>query len=92
MDEFILSRNYYEFVGRRGAYTRKRGLAREQNKALLLQHIQDNRAVGSPMEDLVDVLPAVSRSTIKRLLGKLRQEGMVWTEGGRRDARWSPVG
>lgn len=90
--KFILSRNYYEFVGRRGAYTRKRGLAREQNKALLLQHIHDNRAVGSPMEDLVDVLPAVSRSTIKRLLAELRQEGTVRTEGGRRDARWFPVG
>jgi ATP-dependent DNA helicase RecG len=90
--KFILSRHYYEFVGRRGAYTRKRGLAREQNKALLLLHIQSNKSVGSPMEDLLDVLPAVSRSTIKRLLGDLRREGKVRPEGARRDTRWYPVG
>ena len=35
----MLSRRYYEFVDQKGTYTRKKGLDREQNLALLLKHI-----------------------------------------------------
>jgi len=38
----ILSRRLYNFLGKRGVYTRKRGLDRETNKTLLVKHIQDN--------------------------------------------------
>jgi ATP-dependent DNA helicase RecG len=36
---YLLSRSYYSFVGRKGTYTRKIGLDKETNKALLLRHI-----------------------------------------------------
>jgi len=45
----ILSRRFYNFLGEKGVYTRKRGLDRETNKALLLRHIQDNKRTGSPL-------------------------------------------
>jgi ATP-dependent DNA helicase RecG len=37
---YILSRQFYRFLRQKGVYTRKRGLDRETNKALLLNHIQ----------------------------------------------------
>src|SRR5262249_20748613 len=36
---YMLSRRFYDFIGQRGAYTRRRGLDRETNKALLEKHI-----------------------------------------------------
>ena len=39
---YILSRSLYSFLGEKGVYTRKRGLDRETNRALLLKHIKDN--------------------------------------------------
>ena len=37
------------------AYTRKKGLDRETNKALLLKHIQDNASTGAQMEEFRQV-------------------------------------
>src|SRR5579883_3279262 len=59
---FILSRKFHSFLGQHGAYTRRKGLDRETNKALLLKHIQENQGDGSPFRDLEQVLPALSRS------------------------------
>src|SRR4030043_1514411 len=46
---YVLSRQFYEFIGKKGVYTRKRGLDRETNKALLFKHMHDNQAHGSRM-------------------------------------------
>src|SRR5690606_13133174 len=37
---YMLSRRFYEFAGKKGAYTRRKGLDREHNLALLLKHIE----------------------------------------------------
>jgi ATP-dependent DNA helicase RecG len=50
--KYMLFRKYYEFVDRKGVYTRKRGLDRETNKQLLLKHIRDNRDKNKP--DMMD--------------------------------------
>ncbi len=67
----ILSRRYYEFVGKKGAYTRKKGLGREQNLALLEKHVNDFKATGSRLEDLQQVLPSLPESTIRSLMNTL---------------------
>lgn len=85
---YLLSRRFYAAIGQRGAYTRRRGLDRGENKALLLQHLRDHAARGSPMSELQQVLPGQSRAQVKRLLDELRQEGLVRLEGTRRWARW----
>src|SRR5690606_29716803 len=54
-----LSRRFYAFVGKRGEYTRRRGLDRETNKALLRQHIEQNAKEGSPLGELNQVLPGM---------------------------------
>jgi ATP-dependent DNA helicase RecG len=85
---YLLSRRFYAAIGQRGTYTRRRGLDREQNKALILRHLRGQEGRGSPMNELQQVLPALSRTQVKRLLDELRREGLVRLEGQRRWARW----
>jgi ATP-dependent DNA helicase RecG len=85
---YLLSRELYAAIGQPGAYTRRKGLDHETNKALLLKHLTDNKAGGAPLSDLCQVLPALSESGVQRLLGQLRDEGHVEVRGTRRWARW----
>ena len=88
---YLLGRRFYAAMGQRGVYTRRRGLDREANKALLLQHLSDHAAVGCPMSELQQVLPSQSRAQLKRFLDEMRAEGRVYLEGERRWARWYPT-
>ncbi|MEK7994386.1 MAG: ATP-binding protein [Planctomycetota bacterium] len=88
--KYILSRSLYAAIGSKGAYTRRRGLDRETNKALLLKHVEDNASAGARMEELMQVLPALPRSQIQVLLRELRADGKVHTVGATRAARWYP--
>lgn len=86
----ILSRKYYRFVGKKGEYTRKSGLDKETNKALLEKHITDHKSEGSPMRDLLQVLPALTREQVKGLLKELRHDGRIYMEGAKRGSLWFP--
>jgi ATP-dependent DNA helicase RecG len=86
--QYLLSRRFAAALGQRAAYTRKRGLDREQNKELLLRHVQDGGDHGSPMSELHQVVPALSREQVKALMDELRREGRVRLVGVRRWARW----
>ena len=68
-------------LGQRGAYTRRRGLDKEANKALLLQHIRENTDKGTKMADLLQVLPSHSRQQVKSLIQKLKSEGLIINQG-----------
>ena len=86
--KYILSRRFYEFLGKRGVYTRKKGLDRATNKELLLKHILDNQTTGARMEEFRQVLPTHSRSLIQVLLRELSKEGKIHSHGVTRGARW----
>jgi ATP-dependent DNA helicase RecG len=86
--KFILSRRFYAYLGETGTYTRKRGLDREHEKALLLKHIQDSGRDGAPMGDLLEVLRGRPRPHVGRLLRELRKDGKVHLIGARRSGRW----
>ena len=88
--KYILSRQFYRFVGKKGVYTRKRGLDRETNKALLLRHIRDNRVVGSRLGELKEVLPALSHNQLQKLLAEMKREGSIYVVGRTRAALWYP--
>jgi ATP-dependent DNA helicase RecG len=88
--KFVLSRRFYRLAGKKGVYTRKRGLDREQNKALLLQHIQDNAAGGSPLSELQQVLPGLTPTHVQSLLRALKKEGKAHPIGRTRQGRWYP--
>lgn len=85
---FMLSRGFYDHIGQRGTYTRKKGLDHETNKSLLLKHIKDSRDRGSPLSELQQVHPNLSPRVVQRLLQELRVEGRVALKGARRWARW----
>lgn len=88
-DKLILSKDLYAFLGERGSYTRKKGLAEGEQRALLLKHIDENPE-GSKLPELRQVLPSASESTVKRLLGKLKADSKVHPAGSRRWAVWKP--
>lgn len=86
--KFILSRHFYAFVGRRGVYTRKRGLDRPQKKMLLLNLLQNCGANGCKLEELSQVHPELSRFQIHGLLKELKKERKVRSTGRTRAGRW----
>lgn len=89
--KFILSKHFYKFLGKKGIYTRKKGLDKETNKALLLKHIRDSAKEGTRLQELSQVLPNRSRNQIQALLRELRNEGKVVCEGKTRGGLWYPM-
>lgn len=87
---YLLTRSLYAALGNKGVYTRKKGLDRRTNKALLLQHIQDNASTGARMDEFRQVLPALGRNQIQVLLRELRKERLVHSVGITKAARWLP--
>ena len=87
---YLLSRSFYRHLGKSGVYTRRLGLDRDTNKALLLKHIRDNQDTGSKMETLRQVLPSFSRSQIQVLLRELAKEKKVHVRGATKAALWYP--
>ena len=86
--KYVLARKLYEAIGETGIYTRRAGLDRETNKALVFRHIRDNGDVGTPFRELYQVLPSHSRKQIQVLLDDLRGERKIYLLGRGRGARW----
>lgn len=86
--KYVLSRHFYAFVGRRGVYTRKRGLERPEKKMLLLKHLQNCGENGCKFEEISQVLPALTRFQIHGLLKGLKKENKVKSVGKTRAGRW----
>lgn len=87
----ILSHRFYDFIGKKGVYTRKKGLDRETNKTLLLKHIQRCREEGSRLQELMEVLPSLKPSQVQSLLRDLRAEGRIYHTGRTKGSRWYPA-
>jgi len=90
-NRFILSRSLYAHIGQKGAYTRVRGLSDAENSTLLLKHITDNAAKGSPLTELLQVVPSLAPRHVQYLLKRLKDEGKITAVGGRRWAGWFAV-
>lgn len=85
---YILSKSFYEAIGERAAYTRKKGLDESEKKTLLLKHLRNCGKGGAPISELEEVVTGVPRSTLRRMLRGLRDEGLVELSGEKRWARW----
>lgn len=88
---YFLSRDLYASLGAPGTYTRRRGLDHETNKVLLLKHLASAGTAGAPLRELLQVLPALSRAHVKRLLQELAQEKRARLEGVTRGALWFEI-
>ncbi len=86
--KYLLSRRFYSFLDQKGQYTRRRGLDRGANKALLLQHIADNNKEGSRLYELRQVLPHLSEGQVQNLIRELKQESKIHNMGRTRGALW----
>lgn len=86
----ILSRAFYSFLGKSGVYTRKKGLDKETNKELLYRHIRENHKEGSKLQELLQVLPAISRNQVQKLLKELKLEKRIHKVGITKASRWYP--
>jgi ATP-dependent DNA helicase RecG len=87
----LLSQRFYRHLGKPGVYTRKRGLDQETNKALLLKHVTDSGEEGAPFNELMQVLPNLTRRQIQYLIGRLKREGLIALKGVKKGSRWYRV-
>lgn len=87
---YFLSRRFHSFLGKKGKYTRERGLDKETNKALLVKHIAENAGTGSTLHELQEVLPSLSRNQVQKLMQSLKAEGKISMRGQTRTGRWYP--
>ncbi len=84
----VLARSLYAATGKTGVHTRHVGLDRNTNKELLLKHIRQNNAVGTPFRELQQVLPGLSRGQIQGLMRELKEENKVFSIGNTSAAKW----
>lgn len=84
----LLSRRFYRFLRKPGVHTRRLGLDRDTNKALLLRHIRENGALGATFAEFAQVLPDLSRRQVQGLVRELKLEGSISLKGARKGARW----
>lgn len=85
---YMLCQKYYVFAGKRGVYTRLKGLDNETNKELLIKHLSKNAVNGSKLNELQQVLPSLSRSQLQKLLISLKLEGRVRVQGKTNSSLW----
>ena len=89
--KFVLARSLYAATGKSGVHTRRVGLDRDTNKELLLRHIRQNNAVGTPFKELQQVLLGHSRNQIQDLMKELKKDGKVFCKGRTSAAKWFVV-
>ena len=89
--KYVLARSLYAATGKTGVHTRQVGLDRNTNKELLLKHIRQNNAVGTPFKELQQVLPGLNRNQIQDLMKELKKDGKVFCEGKTSAARWFAI-
>ena len=88
--KYFLTKRLYVAIGEKAAYTRRRGLDRETNKALLVKHLEHFASEGSQLPDLMRVLPNLSRGQVQSLMKELKQEGRAHPKGKTKGGRWYP--
>ena len=89
--KYVLARSLYAAAGKTGVHTRRVGLDRDTNKELLLKHIRQNNAVGTPFKELQQVLPGLSRNQIRVLIRELRNQGKFFRQEGQVEQSGTPI-
>ena len=86
--QYIFSRELYKRAGRRGEYTRSKGVAVSYNRQLILEHIRSRNAEGATFDDFMQVLSGKSRWHVRDILKQLKEGGRIAVRGKGRGARW----
>ncbi|MDX2208044.1 MAG: ATP-binding protein [Gemmatimonadales bacterium] len=88
---YFLSRRLASAIGQKGTLTRRRGLDRAANKALLIQHLESAGDEGANLPELQQVLHTLSKGQVQDLLQSLKAEKLIVVRGTRRWGRWFHV-
>lgn len=86
---YVLSGKYYEYMGKRGQYTKVVGLSRETKKELILQHIRHNKK--GYAADIIDALSPVTPKLVNNLLQELRRANKIKSNGRGKSSFWTLV-
>jgi ATP-dependent DNA helicase RecG len=78
---FILARKYYILQGRPGAHTRRVGLDRETNLALVLKHVRACRDRGTTLAELQQGAARTVAQVYPGLLGTLKLREEIFVSG-----------
>lgn len=78
--KYILSKKYYDGVGKRGEYTRRKGLDKRRNQELILEHLRIHKT--GYMEEFMDIFnDDIKRTTISNWLSELKKDGRIVFKG-----------
>ena len=88
--KYVLAKRFYALAGKKGVYTRMKGLDRDTNKALLLKHIKGNAADGCRLQEMLQVLPSLTVDQVKTLLRDMKKDQQIHVVGRTSNARWFP--
>ncbi|MBI3618433.1 putative DNA binding domain-containing protein [Candidatus Peregrinibacteria bacterium] len=84
--QYILARQFYDSIDRRGIHTREKGLSRDAKKQLILQHLQENKRV--QLWELQDAFPGVPARTLSNVLQELKDNNIIERVGSRKTGYW----
>ncbi len=87
---YILGRRYFVLAGKKGEYTRKKGLDREENLGYILKHINAFKDSGSKLEEICQAVPALPRTQVQSLLRSMQRKGTIYSVGKTNQGRWFP--
>ncbi|MBU3956366.1 hypothetical protein KJ633_07885, partial [bacterium] len=73
--KYILSKKYYDHTNKKGEYTRRKGLDREANKLLIIEHLKNYKK--GYMKDFMEVLKNTPKPTIHRYLRELKKDEKI---------------
>lgn len=87
---YVISPEFYDYADKRLSESFKGTIERGVQKATLLRHITENEVSGSRLEELLELLPALSRRQVQELLKEMKSEGSVYSAGKGAGGRWYP--
>lgn len=85
-NKFILSKKYYDFIEKKGVYTRLKGLSDEQYIEIINNHIKYHGS--AKINDLEQALDKVEKRRIQRILNRMKNEGKIKFMGAKKNGMW----
>ncbi len=87
---YLFSKRYFDFIQKREVKIGNRNSDRDVNKGLILQCIKKNFQSGSSLQELMGVLPDLSKAQFQKLLQEMKHQGVIRVEGATRGSLWYP--
>ena len=84
--KYFLSKEYYQSIGRPGQYTRTKGLTNKARRALIVQHINDNKRLTT--NDLSDLMPELNPEQRYNILRPLISRGIIVHVGNNKNGHY----